>query len=234
VGRWNIVVFGRAVFPGRQPEGRNGDINARHGSEPGVAFYTHVSDQFGPFHTKVIAATASEAPHVLDGLLCHQTGLQIVEHYTDTGGATDHVFGLCHLFGFRFAPRRRDIKDRRLYLLPGMTVDPALEPLVGGTSDVPYIEANWNDLLRLGTSIHAGTATASGMLRRLAAFPRQNGLAIALREIGRLERTLFTPDRIRDLELRRRAQAGLNKGGARNALVAWVSLSVHVWRTSPL
>jgi hypothetical protein len=44
-----------------------GDVNARHGNEPGVAFYTHVSDQFGPFHTKVIAATASEAPHVLDG-----------------------------------------------------------------------------------------------------------------------------------------------------------------------
>jgi TnpA family transposase len=61
-----------------------GDINARHGNEPGVAFYTHVSDQFSPFHTKVIAATASEAPHVFDGLLYHQTGLQIVEHYTDT------------------------------------------------------------------------------------------------------------------------------------------------------
>lgn len=48
-----------------------GDVNARHGKEPGVAFYTHISDQFGPFHTKVIAATASEAPHVLDGLLEH-------------------------------------------------------------------------------------------------------------------------------------------------------------------
>ena len=40
------------------------DVNARHGNEPGVSFYTHVSDQFGPFYTKVIASTASEAPHV--------------------------------------------------------------------------------------------------------------------------------------------------------------------------
>ena len=45
------------------------DVNARHGDDPGVSFYTHISDQFGPYHTKVIAATASEAPHVLDGLL---------------------------------------------------------------------------------------------------------------------------------------------------------------------
>lgn len=56
------------------------------------------------------------------------------------------------------------------------------------------------------------------MLRRLAAFPRQNGLAIALREVGRLERTLFTLDWIRNADLRRRAHAGLNKGEARNAL----------------
>jgi len=65
-----------------------GDVNAHHGNEPGIAFYTHVSDQYGPFHTKVIAATASEAPHVIDGLLHHQSGLVIEEHYTDTGGAS--------------------------------------------------------------------------------------------------------------------------------------------------
>lgn len=195
-----------------------GEINARHGNEPGVAFYTHISDQFGPFHTKVIAATASEAPHVLDGLLYHQTGLQIAEHYTDTGGATDHVFGLFALLGFRFAPRLRDIKDRRLYLLPGMTVDPTLEPLVGGTIDVDHITGHWDGLLRLAVSIRAGTVTASAMLRRLAAYPRQNGLAVALREVGRLERTLFTLEWIRNGELRRRAHAGLNKGEARNAL----------------
>lgn len=40
----------------------------------------------------------------------------------------------------------------------------------------------------------------------------------ALREIGRIERTLFMLDWFRDPALRRRVQAGLNKGEARNAL----------------
>ena len=44
------------------------DYNAKYGSEPGVKFYTHVSDRYAPFHSKVIAANASEAAHVLDGL----------------------------------------------------------------------------------------------------------------------------------------------------------------------
>ena len=194
------------------------DINARHGNEPGVAFYTHISDQFGPFYTKVIAATASEAPHVLDGLLYHQTGLQIEEHYTDTGGVTDHVFGLCHLFGFRFAPRIRDLKDRRLCVFPDAAQPARLPPIIAGTINVEHIKAHWDELLRLAVSIRSGTSSASAMLKRLSAYPRQNGLAIALREIGRIERSLFTMDWLKSPELRRRAHAGLNKGEARNAL----------------
>src|SRR5208282_1270206 len=92
------------------------DYNAKYGSEPGVKFYTHISDRYAPFHTKVIAANASEAAHILDGLLHHECSLDIREHYTDTAGAIDHVFGLCHLLGFRFAPRIRDLADRRLYV----------------------------------------------------------------------------------------------------------------------
>ena len=56
------------------------------------------------------------------------------------------------------------------------------------------------------------------MLRKLGAFPRQDGLALALRELGRLERSLFTLQYLKGIELRRRIHAGLNKGEARNAL----------------
>ncbi|EKN6288941.1 DUF4158 domain-containing protein [Yersinia enterocolitica] len=49
-------------------------------------------------------------------------------------------------------------------------------------------------------------------------YPKQNGLAKALREIGRIERSLFMLGWFRDPSLRRRVQAGLNKGEARNAL----------------
>ena len=53
---------------------------------------------------------------------------------------------------------------------------------------------------------------------KLGSYPRQNGLAVALRELGRIERTLFILDWLQSVELRRRVHAGLNKGEARNAL----------------
>jgi TnpA family transposase len=56
------------------------------------------------------------------------------------------------------------------------------------------------------------------MLRKLGAYPRQNALATALRELGKLKRTLFLLRYIRDIDLRRRIHIGLNKEEARNAL----------------
>jgi hypothetical protein len=50
------------------------------------------------------------------------------------------------------------------------------------------------------------------------AYQRQNGLAHALRELGKVERTLFTLDWLQDPELRRRSHVGLNKGEQQNAL----------------
>jgi len=48
--------------------GTTGDVNAKYGINPGVVLYTTQSGQYGPMHTRVISATASEAPYVLDGL----------------------------------------------------------------------------------------------------------------------------------------------------------------------
>jgi TnpA family transposase len=80
-----------------------GQVNLKYGQEPGVQFYTHISDQYSPFYTKVISRVR-DSTHVLDGLLYHESDLEITEHYTDTAGFTEHVFALMHLLGFAFAP----------------------------------------------------------------------------------------------------------------------------------
>ncbi|HIE4356009.1 TPA: Tn3 family transposase, partial [Proteus mirabilis] len=195
-----------------------GHINPKYGSSPGRTFYTHISDQYAPFHTKVVNVGLRDSTYVLDGLLYHESDLRIEEHYTDTAGFTDHVFALMHLLGFRFAPRIRDLGDTKLYIPKGDAAYDALKPMIGGTLNIKHVRAHWDEILRLATSIKQGTVTASLMLRKLGSYPRQNGLAVALRELGRIERTLFILDWLQSVELRRRVHAGLNKGEARNAL----------------
>lgn len=57
------------------------------------------------------------------------------------------------------------------------------------------------------------------MLRKLAAYERQNQLDVALQEIGKIERTLFMLDWLENPDLRRRCHAGLNLVIA--AIVYW-------------
>ena len=56
------------------------------------------------------------------------------------------------------------------------------------------------------------------MLRKLRSYPRKNGLAVALRQLGRIERTLFALDWMQNVKLRWRVQIGLNKGEVKNSL----------------
>jgi TnpA family transposase len=195
-----------------------GDVNARYGRDPGFSFYTHLSDQLGPYSIIVMSATNHEAPYVLDGLLHHGTQLNIGTHYTDTGGASDHVFILCAMLGIRFCPRLRDLPDRKLACIEPVGHYPDLLPLMGRRIKTDVVREHWGETVRLVGSLCAGTVAPSVMLKKLAAYRRQNQLDLALQELGRIERTLFTLDWLESPELRQRCQAGLNKSEQRHYL----------------
>ncbi|SFE97026.1 Transposase and inactivated derivatives, TnpA family [Marinobacter sp. DSM 26671] len=211
--------FFRASGPGKAMN----VVNRRYGIDPGIKGYTHVSDQYAPFSMQAIPATAHEAPYILDGLLSNDAGRRVKEQYADTGGFTDHVFAMCSLLGYRFAPRIRDLPAKRLYAFNPSEVHKTLRPLVAAKINEDLIVRNWPDILRLSASAAANTVKPSQLLKRLSAYPRQNELAVALREIGRVERSLFMMQWMLDAELQQRVQMGLNKGESHHALKRAIS-----------
>ena len=197
---------------------KRSDINLHYGSEPGSKFYSALSDQYGYFSILPISPTESEAVYVLDGLFDHDTILEIEELFTDTGGASDHVFALFALIGKRFAPRLRNIKDRKFHAFEKADAYPALASHIGAPINTALILEHWDDLLHLAASITTRTVAPSTILKRLSASSKSSDLAKALRELGRIERTLFMIEWYSSPTLRRRCQAGLNKGEAAHKL----------------
>lgn len=176
------------------PTARHGEVmnmvNAKYGSVPGLKAYTHVSDQFAPFACQSIPATVSEAPYILDGLLMNEVGRHVREQYADTAGFTDHLFGASSLLGYNLVLRIRIChRSGCTYLIPIRPQE--LRKLVGGKAREDLIVANWPDIFRCAATMTAGKIRPSQLLRKLASYPRQNNLAVALREVGRIERTLF-------------------------------------------
>ena len=179
----------------------------------GLTFYTWSSDQFSQYGTKVISSTVRDATYVLDEILNNETDLTILEHTTDTAGYTDLVFCLFDLLGMQFSPRLRDIGDRQLYkLTTDATLYPRLDTRLMGRIDLPRLLEKWDDLARVAGSLKRGYVTASLLISRLQAYPRQGQLTKLLQEYGRLVKTIFVLRYLEDEALRRRVHAQLNKG----------------------
>ncbi|HDR8117326.1 TPA: Tn3 family transposase [Bacillus cereus] len=66
------------------------------------------------------------------------------------------------------------------FYLPKNVLSWVLCHLVGGTIQVKKIRENWDEILRLVSSVRQGTVTASLILKKLSSYPRQNSLSIAL------------------------------------------------------
>jgi TnpA family transposase len=183
----------------------------------GVTFYTHTSDQYSQFGSKVIASTERDALYVLDELLNNETELTILEHTTDTSGYTDLVFGLFDLLGMQFSPRLRDIKDQKLSKIKGQDFAyPSLK--FTGVVNPAYIASRWDEMLRIVGSMKLGYVTASLFIGKLQSYPRRNNLTYVLQEYGRLIKTVFILRYLASESLRRKINTQLNKGEALHAL----------------
>jgi TnpA family transposase len=184
----------------------------------GVAVYTHVSDLWIPFYTQVITCHVRQAPYILDGLLYHTTHLQPTEHFTDTHGYTDLIFGVTHLLGIRFAPRIKDLPEQRLWRLPEGGPYQHIEMALAGNLNVNLIRDTWDEMLRMVASVKYGEERASRIVSKLAAASHRNKLFRGLQELGRLVKTAYLAEYFRSEALRRRVLLGLNKGESLNSL----------------
>jgi TnpA family transposase len=193
---------------------RNASALPRYfGYGEGITFYSWSSDQLSQYGTKVISATIRDATYVLDEILNNETDLTILEHTTDTAGYTDLVFALFDLLGMQFSPRLRDLGDRQLYKLKtDPTIYPLLDARLTGRIDLTRLLEGWDDLARVAGSLKRGYVTASLLISRLQAYPRQGQLTKLLQEYGRLIKTIFVLRYLEDEALRRRVHTQLNKG----------------------
>ena len=175
---------------GKTPKARH---NPRYfGLNKGVTFYTWTSDQFSQYGSQAIPSTVRDASYVLDAILDNETDLDIQEHSTDTAGYTELIFAVFDLLGLRFTPRIRDLKEQTLYRTKGLELGalPNLAPCLTGVLREPLIEAHWDEMLRFVGSLKLGYVTASLVIQKLQAYPRQHPLLKALQAYGRLPKTL--------------------------------------------
>lgn len=177
-----------------------------------VTVYTHTSDQFSVFGSRAISCSAREAIYVLDGLLENGTILRPREHSTDTHGYTEHLFGLCYLLGFSFMPRLRGLADQQLYKIDRDTAHGRLEPLFRGGIDSELIHEQWDQRVRIASSLRQRTAPVHVVVQWLAGSSPSDRVARALTALGRVVKTIYILRYLHEEDVRRRVHVERRTG----------------------
>jgi TnpA family transposase len=162
------------------------------GSGKGVTSYSFIDERFIPFYSTVINTTEREAIYVVDGLLHNET-IRSTTHSTDTHGYTEAVFGLMDILGFGFAPRIAKLHRQQLYSFEKIAdyKEHRYSVLPNGHINVELIEENWDAILRLVTSIKLKHCSASQIFKRLNSYSRQHPVYQALKEYGKIIKTIY-------------------------------------------
>ena len=181
------------------------------GQGQGVSAYTFVDERHFLWHSLMISASDRESAYVIDGLM-HNDVVKSDIHSTDTHGYTEVIFGLTHLLGFSFAPRIKGVGKQTLYIFrPKKRANPDWKITPAKTININLIRENWDELLRLVTTIKLKENTASDIFRRLNSYSRQHVLYQALKAFGQIIKSLFILRYVNDVELRQAIEKQLNK-----------------------
>ena len=179
-----------------------------------LEFYSFVADNYAPFYSRPIECTDRDAPFVFDGVLYHESDLDLEEHYTDTHGYTEINFAAFAMIGIRFCPRIRRLHRQRIYCADPARDHGVLEPVLKrGRRSVNFrlLAEQWGRIGQFYAAFPAGHATASAALQRLNRFQASNRFYAANRELGRALKTEFVLQYMSEPKLRAKVRRGLLK-----------------------
>lgn len=184
----------------------------------GVTWYNLLSDQCSGLNGITVPGTLRDSLVLLALVLEQETEIQPHQIITDTGAYSDVVFGLFRLLGYRFSPRLADIGGARFWRVDQQADYGQLNWMSRHRVSLKRLATNWDDLLRLAGSLKLGRVSATEIMRTLQTGEQPTQLALALADLGRIDKTIHILNYIDDEGRRRATLQQLNRTESRHRL----------------
>jgi TnpA family transposase len=205
-------------------------LNANHsfkylGKDKGVSVVSFIDMRQMMWHSTVISSAEREAAYVIDGLM-HNDVIKSDIHSTDTHGYSEVIFATTYLLGFTFAPRIKGLGNQKLYAFSNSK---ETWQQTQGFQPHKYINeelinAQWDEILRFIATIRLKVTPASQLFKRLNSYSKQHPLYKALKEFGKIPKTLFILKYVDDPDFRQSIEKQLNIVEGSHKLTKAISL----------
>jgi len=194
------------------------------GKDKGASAVTFIDMRDLMWHSMVISSAEREAAYVIDGLM-HNDVIKSDIHSTDTHGYSEVIFASTYLLGFEFAPRIKGVGRQQLYAFKHRKhyEEQGYLLLPDHYIRENQFEDQWDDVLRFIATIRLKVTTASQLFKRLNSYSKQHPLYRALKEFGKIPKSLFILKYCDILEFRQAIEKQLNKVESSNKFSKAVS-----------
>nr|WP_308203826.1 Tn3 family transposase [Frankia gtarii] len=185
--------------------------HSRYGGR-GVLIYWHVERKSMAIHSQLINCSASEVAAMIEGAMRHGTTMEVEGNYVDSHGQSEIGFGVTRLLGFDLLPRIKRINVARLYRPAAGEPDayPRLGPAMTRPIRWDIVSEQYDQMIKYATAIRAGTASTEAILRRFTKANAIHPTYQAMIEVGRAQKTILIARYLRNRDLQREINEGLN------------------------
>jgi len=204
---------------GQKFETQFSTIRSRHspkyfGLKKGISQYTLVANHV-PINVRIFGANDHESHYVFDVLYNNTTDIKPTIHSTDTHGGNQVNFATLSMFGYQFAPRYKDIRDKTDTLY-GFKYPSEYDEkfLLKPTSKVNsrLIIEEEDNIQHIMASLALKVTSQSVIIGKLSAYARKNRTKKALWELDNIYRSSYLLTYVDSVTLRRNVQRALNRG----------------------
>ena len=186
------------------------------GTGKGVSVYSFIDEKDRLYYNTVISASERESNYLPDGLF-HNEDVVSDTHSTDTHGYSETVFGICYLSDVQFIPRIKRYHEQVLYTFKDKTrkfyesKEYKILPAQSSYINEKIIIEQWEQILKLLCTIKLKETLPSNILKRLSSYSKQNPLYKAIKEVGRIYKTIFLLKYYDEVHLRQNIEKQLNR-----------------------
>ena len=183
-----------------------------------IGIYSHVMDRWGVFYDQPIVLNRRQAGAAIEGVVRQSAIDEVGQLAVDTHGYTNFAMTQAKLLRFDLCPWLADFGRRKLHAPVGTTVPDMLLPVLERDIDTVEIEAVYDELVRIASSIRTGQCSAVQALDRYGSDARGQSAYDGGVQLGKLLCSIFQIDFFLNGAFRSELRHALNRGEAMHTL----------------